>query len=81
MTGKKSRLTFASLKRHFDYNFLRNAFRKVLLERLTSRIGPAFRKVKNEMYTKHADGFYVRAKPNLCTPDITIKYILSLIHI
>lgn len=38
--------------KHFDYNFLRNAFRKVLLERLTSRIGPAFRKVKNEMYTK-----------------------------
>ena len=61
--------------KHCDYNFLRNAFRKVLLERLTSRIGPAFRKVKNEMYTKHADGFYVRAKPNLCTPDITIKYI------
>ena len=61
--------------KHFDYNFLRNAFRKVLLERLTSRIGPTFRKVKNEMYTKHADGFYVRAKPNLCTPDITIKYI------
>jgi hypothetical protein len=27
------------------------------------------------MYTKHADGFYVRAKSNLCTPDITIKYI------
>ena len=54
--------------KHFDYNFLRNAIRKVLLKRLTSRIGPAFRKVKNEMYTKHADGFYVRAKPNLCTP-------------
>ena len=61
--------------KHFDYSFPRNAFRKVLLERLTSRIGPTFRKVKNEMYTKHADGFYVRAKPNLCTPDITIKYI------
>ena len=27
------------------------------------------------MYTKHAHAFYVRAKPNLCTPDITIKYI------
>ena len=27
------------------------------------------------MYTKHSNGFYVRAKPNLCTPDITIKYI------
>lgn len=61
--------------KHFDYSFPRNAFRKVLLERLTSRIDPTFRKVKNEMYTKHADGFYVRAKPNLCTPDITIKYI------
>ena len=27
------------------------------------------------MYTKHAHAFYVRAKPNLCTADITIKYI------
>ena len=61
--------------KHFNYSFLRNAFRKVLLEQLTSRIGSSFRKVKNEMYTKHAHGFYVRAKPNLCTPDITIKYI------
>ena len=43
--------------KHFDYNFLRNAFRKVLLEQLTSRIGPSFRKVKNEMYTKHAHAF------------------------
>lgn len=61
--------------KHFDYNFLRNAFRKVLLEQLTSRLGSSFHKVKNQMYVKHADGFYVRAKPNLCTPDITIKYI------
>ena len=61
--------------KHFDYTFLRNAFRKVLLEKLTTKLGPSFRKVKNEMYTKHAEGFYVRAKPNLCTPDITIKYI------
>ena len=61
--------------KHFDYNFLRIAFRKVLLEQLAVRIGPSFCKVKNEMYTRHTDGFYVRAKPNLCTPDITIKYI------
>ena len=27
------------------------------------------------MYTTHSNGFYVRAKPNFCTPDITIKYI------
>lgn len=61
--------------KHFDYTFLRNAFRKVLLDKMTSAIGPTFRKVKNDIYKNHADGFYVRAKPNLCTPDVTIKYI------
>ncbi|MDR1550737.1 MAG: transposase [Hungatella sp.] len=61
--------------KHFDYNFLRNAFRKVLLEQLSKRLGPSFNKIKNAIYKKHEDGFYVRAKPNLCTPDITIKYI------
>lgn len=61
--------------KHFDYNFLRNAFRKVLLEQLSKRLGPSFPKVKNYIYKKYEDGFYVRAKPNLCTPDITIKYI------
>lgn len=61
--------------KHFNYSFLRNSFRKVLLEKMTVSIGPSFRKVKNDIYKNHADGFYVRAKPNLCTPDITIKYI------
>jgi len=61
--------------KHFDYALLRNSFRKVLLDRMSKRIGPSFRKVKNEMYTKHSNGFYVRAKPNSCTPDKTIKYI------
>ncbi len=61
--------------KHFNYTFLRNAFRKVLLEKMTATIGPSFRKVKNDIYKTHADGFYVRAKPNLCTPDVTIKYI------
>ncbi|MEE1257319.1 MAG: transposase [Lachnospiraceae bacterium] len=61
--------------KHFDYTFLRNAFRKVLLDLLSKKLGPSFKKAKNEMYSKHADGFYVRAKPNSCTPDITIKYI------
>ena len=61
--------------KHFNYTFLRNSFRKVLLEQLTLKIRPSFRKIKNEMYSKHADGFYVRAKSNPCTPDITIKYI------
>ena len=60
---------------HFDFRFLRNSFRKVLLDQLTNKIGKSFCKVKNEMYSKHAEGFYVRAKPNHCKPDVTIKYI------
>lgn len=61
--------------KHFDYTFLRNAFRKVLLERLTHKTGPSFLRIKYEIYKNHAAGFYVRAKPSLCTPDTTIKYI------
>lgn len=60
---------------HFDYAFLRLAFRKVLLDHLTSKLGPSFKKLKNQIYKDHPDGFYVRAKPNLCSPDVTIKYI------
>ena len=61
--------------KHFDFRFLRNAFRKALLDRMTKHIGPSFSRIKNEIYKKHEDGFYVRAKPNLCSPDITVKYI------
>lgn len=73
--GGAGNITPWRVVKHFDYTFLRNAFRKVLLERMSKRIGPTFKKVKNVMYTKHSDGFYVRAKPNSCTPDKTIKYI------
>ena len=60
---------------HFDYDFLRLAFRKVLLDKLSSKLGDSFKRLKNQLYKDHPDGFYVRAKPNLCSPDITIKYI------
>lgn len=61
--------------KHFDYRFLRNSFQKVLLDRMSKILGPSFKKVKNSIYNNQKNGFYVRAKPNLCTPDITIKYI------
>lgn len=73
--GATGNITPWRIVKHFDYTFLRNAFRKVLLDLLTEKLGPSFKKIKNEMYTKHTDGFYVRAKPNPCTPDITLKYI------
>lgn len=61
--------------KHFNYTFLRNSFRKVLLEKMTFLIGDSFRIVKNDMYRNHSNGFYVRAKPTLCSSDVTIKYI------
>lgn len=60
---------------HFDFKFLRLAFRKVLLEKLSLQLGTSFSKLKNQLYKKYPDGFYVRAKPNHCSPDITVKYI------
>lgn len=60
---------------HFNYSFLRNAFCKVLLDMLSKRLGVSFKKVKNHIYQNHKEGFYVRAKPNDCTPQTTIKYI------
>ena len=61
--------------RHFNYTFLRNAFRTALLNEMESKIGPSFKKVKARCYTDHKHGFYVYAKPNICRPKAVIKYI------
>ena len=61
--------------KHFDYTFLRNAFRTALLNEMESKIGSSFRKVKAKCYREHQQGFYVYAKPNLCDPRIVVKYI------
>ena len=61
--------------KHFDYTFLRNAFRTALLNEMESKIGSSFKKVKAKCYREHQQGFYVYAKPNLCDPRIGVKYI------
>ena len=61
--------------KHFDYTFLRNAFRTALLNDMESKIGSSFKKVKAKCYREHQQGFYVYAKPNLCDPRIVVKYI------
>lgn len=61
--------------KHFNYSYLRNAFRTALLNELEDRIGPSFKKVKAKCYTQHKQGFYVYAKPNLCDPKVVAKYI------
>lgn len=54
--------------KHFNYTFLRNAFRTALLDLLESRLGPPFKKTKAQCYRDHKEGFYVYAKPNRCNP-------------
>ena len=61
--------------RHFNYDYLRSAFRTALLNELEVRIGPSFKKVKARCYSEHEHGFYVYAKPDLCDPKIVAKYI------
>ena len=61
--------------KHFNYTFLRNAFRTALLNALEDKLGPSFKRVKSLCYTKHKHGFYVYAKPNKCDPKTVINYI------
>lgn len=60
---------------HFNYNYLRNAFRTALLNEMESRLDSSFKKVKSACYRMHKHGFYVYAKPNKCDPRAAIKYI------
>lgn len=62
-------------KTHFNYTFLRNAFRTSLLNLLEEKLGSSFKKVKAGCYLEHKDGFYVYAKPNKCNPKVVTKYI------
>lgn len=62
-------------KTHFNYTFLRNAFRTSLLNLLEEKLGFSFKKVKARCYLEHKDGFYVYAKPNKCNPKVVTKYI------
>ena len=60
---------------HFNYNYLRNAFRTSLLNEMEDKIGPSFKKTKSLCYRKNKNGFYVYARPNKCDPGAVVKYI------
>jgi len=62
--------------KHFNYTFLRNAFRTALLNQLEKKIGKRkFKKTKAFIYKECTDGFYVRAKPSTLNPKDVAKYI------
>ena len=49
-------------KKHFNYTFLRNAFRTALLDLMEKELGVSFKKVKARCYQEHKHGFYVYTK-------------------
>jgi len=61
--------------KHFNYTFLRNSFRMVLLNLMEKHIGNPFKKVKAYIYKNCPNGFYVYAKPNLTNTKEVAKYI------
>ncbi len=61
--------------RHFNFNYLRNAFRTALLNEMEGWLGSSYKKVKASCYRDHKYGFYVYAKPNKCDPKTVTKYI------
>lgn len=61
--------------KHFNYTLLRDSFCTALLNEMESHIGKSFKSIKSMIYKQCKNGFYVRAKPNKCDPNIAIKYI------
>ena len=61
--------------KHFNYSFLRNAFRTALLNEMEAKICPSFKKTKALCYRNNKHGFYVYAKPNKCDPKTVVRYI------
>ena len=60
---------------HFNFTYLRNAFRTALLNEMQNKLGPSFKKVKSRCYTDHKHGFYVYAEDKKCDPNTAAKYI------
>ena len=60
---------------HFNYIYLRNAFRTALLNEMEAKIGSSFKKAKATCYREHKEGFYVYARPNRCDPKTVVNYI------
>lgn len=73
--GGMGNITPWRVVKHFNYTFLRNAFRTALLNQMEKIIGKSFKKVKAYIYKNCPNGFYVYAKPKLCNTKEVAKYI------
>ena len=61
--------------KHFNYSFLRNSFRMLLLNYMEKHIGSSFKKTKAFIYKHCPNGFYVYAKPALTNNNQVVKYV------
>ncbi len=59
---------FCRYFKHFNYTYLRNAFRTALLNEMESKIGPSFKKVKADCYTRSKHGFTFMPNRTNVTP-------------
>lgn len=48
---------------YFDYNALSKRFQKILLDLMSKKLGNSFNYLKNTLYKKYKNGFYVYAEP------------------
>lgn len=67
--------------RHINFKSLRYRWQKLLLDYLSNNLPaselPKFKKLKNEIYKKYENGFYVYAKPdNISSITQTINYVV-----
>ena len=60
--------------KHFNYSYLRNAFRTALLNELESKLGSSFKKVKAKCYSDH-NRFLCLRQTKQMRPQNVIKYI------
>lgn len=66
---------------HINFNALRHRWQKLLLDYLLNNLPahelPNFKQIKNNLYKKYDNGFYVYAKPdNISSISQTINYVV-----
>jgi Putative transposase. len=75
--GGKGKVTIWRNFKYFSYEALRKRCKKILLDEITKREGnkESFRRLKNKIFKKNKEGFYVHAKNEIKLAKIAAKYI------
>jgi len=79
--GGAGNIEIFRLVHHINFKALRFRWQKLLLDYLSQNLPfnelPKFKKLKNEIYKKYENGFYVYAKPdNISSVQQTINYVV-----